>query len=69
MVLTSHLQKEPSEKFFRFLEHEVGLTTDAINLGIRYSIKENAPLPIVLWSFGLINLVQLQLIFSWLNTN
>mgnify|MGYP001337011209 CR=1 FL=1 len=69
MVFTSHPQKEPSEKFFRFLEREIGLTSEAINLGIKYSIKENAPLPIVLWSFGLINLSQLQMIFKWLNTN
>jgi len=69
MIITSHLQSLPSEVFCHFLIQDIGLTREALDLGIRHSISENAPLPIILWNFGLITLEQYQTILDWINTN
>ena len=37
----------------------------ALNLGLRQAELEQAPLPIVLWSFGLLSLEQLQQVLDW----
>ena len=55
----------PSESLQRFLQRRLGLSTNALNLGLRQAELEQAPLPIVLWSFGLLSLEQLQQVFDW----
>lgn len=55
----------PSEALQRFLQRRLGLSTNALNLGLRQAELEQAPLPIVLWSFGLLSLEQLQQVFDW----
>ncbi len=57
----------PSEELQRFLQRRLGLSTNALNLGIRQAELEQAPLPIVLWSFGLLSLEQLQQVLDWQN--
>tara|TARA_Y200000002_G_C22543555_1_gene605083 strand:+ start:141 stop:326 length:186 start_codon:yes stop_codon:yes gene_type:complete len=57
----------PSEALQRFLQRRLGLSTNALNLGLRQAELEQAPLPIVLWSFGLLSLEQLQQVFDWQN--
>ena len=65
MVVCSHPQPVPSEALQRFLQRRLGLSTNALNLGLRQAELEQAPLPIVLWSFGLLSLEQLQQVFDW----
>ena len=67
MVVCSHPQPVPSEALQRFLQRRLGLSTNALNLGIRQAELEQAPLPIVLWSFGLLSLEQLQQVLDWQN--
>ena len=67
MVVCSHPQPMPSEELQRFLQRRLGLSTNALNLGIRQAELEQAPLPIVLWSFGLLSLEQLQQVLDWQN--
>ncbi len=43
----------------------MGLSESAINLGLRQAEIEQAPLPIVLWSFGLLTLSQFQIVLDW----
>ena len=57
----------PSEALQRFLQRRLGLSTNALNLGMRQAELEQAPLPIVLWSFGLLSLEQLQQVLDWQN--
>ena len=64
MIITSHRQPPPSPKLVAYLQQKIGITESALNLGIRQSELEQAPLPIVLWSFGLISLSQLQQILE-----
>ena len=42
---------------------------NAIDLGIRQSQLESAPLPVVLLSFGLITLQQFQILLDWIENN
>ena len=54
-----------SKEFINFLRNKIGLTEKAIELGIRQANKEQAPLAVVLWSFGLLNLTQYQQVIVW----
>ena len=67
MVVCSHPQPIPPDDLQRFLLRKLGLSVNALNLGIRQAELEQAPLPIVLWSFGLLNLEQLEQVFDWQN--
>lgn len=49
----------------RRLRQELGLSESALGLGLRQAELEQAPLPVVLWRFGLINLEQLDQLFAW----
>ncbi len=65
MVVCSHPQQPPSRELQDFLQRRLGLSSNALNLGLRQAELEQAPLPIVLWSFGLLSLDQLQQVFDW----
>ena len=67
MVVCSHPQQPPSRELQDFLQRRLGLSSNALNLGLRQAELEQAPLPIVLWSFGLLSLDQLQQVFDWQN--
>jgi hypothetical protein len=65
MVITSSPQIPPSEALLRRLRQELCLSESALGLGLRQAELEQAPLPVVLWRFGLINLEQLDQLFAW----
>ena len=65
MILTNNPQPPPSKELCDYIVEELGLTTEALELGIKKSILENTPLPIILWNFGLITLSQYQEIIKW----
>jgi len=48
-----------------FLQQRLGLSSNALTLGLRQAELEQAPLPVVLWSFGLLSLDQLQQVLDW----
>ncbi|WP_392351592.1 DUF2949 domain-containing protein [Parasynechococcus sp.] len=66
MVACSHPQPPPSRALQHFLQRQIGLSPEALELGLRQAELEQSPLPIVLWSFGLLNLEQLQQVLDWL---
>ena len=49
-----------------FLLNEIGLEESTIELGLKLSIKNNSPLPILLWSYGLLTLDELDSLYSFL---
>ena len=49
-----------------YLINEVGLEESSIELGIKLSIKNNTPLPILLWSYGMITIEELDKLYSFL---
>ena len=65
MVICRHPQPSAPEELQQFLLRRVGLSLNALQLGLRQAELEQAPLPIVLWSFGLLNLEQLQTVLDW----
>ncbi len=69
MIITSHDQSDPNPELLNFISQRFGISDQALNLGIRHSRLEQAPLSIVLWSFGLIDLKQYQEILDWQNRN
>ena len=65
MVLSSHPQPAAPAPLLDFLQRRMGLSSNALNLGLRQAELEQAPLPVVLWSFGLLSLDQLQQVLDW----
>ena len=49
-----------------YLFNEVGLDESSIELGIKLSIKNNTPLPILLWSYGMLTIDELDKLYSFL---
>ena len=41
-----------SKNMIIYLLNEIGLDETSIELGIKLSIRNNTPLPILLWSYG-----------------
>ena len=55
-----------SREIIFYLFNEVGLEENSIELGIKLSIKNNTPLPILLWSYGLLTIEELDKLYSFL---
>ena len=68
MVMSSQRQPPATDALLQFLQHRLGLSPSALELGQRQAELEQAPLPIVLWSFGLLSLQQLEDVFDWQNS-
>ena len=49
-----------------YLLNEVGLEESSIELGIKLSVKNNTPLPILLWSYGMLTIEELDKLYSFL---
>tara|TARA_Y100001968_G_C19243572_1_gene660706 strand:+ start:648 stop:857 length:210 start_codon:yes stop_codon:yes gene_type:complete len=65
MINTSKPIDPPSEELCNFIINKLSISQGALELGIKRSCLENTPLPIVMWSYGLITLSQLNKILSW----
>lgn len=50
----------------RFLQDDLAVSQDSINMALRHCEQDSGPLPMVLWQYGLINLEQLEKIYDWL---
>ena len=68
MVMSSQRQPSATDALLQFLQRRLGLSPSALELGQRQAELEQAPLPIVLWSFGLLSLQQLEDVFDWQNS-
>jgi len=52
-----------------YLLNELGLEESSIELGLKLSIKNNTPLPILFWSYGMITIEELDKLYSFLFQN
>ena len=59
----------PSDELCNFIIDKLGISQSALELGIKRCSLENTPLPIVMWSYGLITISQLNIILLWLKDN
>ena len=55
-----------SREMIIFLFNVVGLDESTIELGIKLSLKNNTPLPILLWSYGMLTIEELDKLYSFL---
>ena len=69
MINTSNSINPPSKELCNFIIDKLGISQVALELGMKRSCLENSPLPIVMWSYGLITLSQLKIILLWLKNN
>ena len=49
-----------------YLFNVLGLDESTIELGIKLSIRNNTPLPILLWSYGMLTIEELDKLYSFL---
>jgi len=55
-----------SKEMIIYLINEIGLDESSIELGIKLSIKNKTPLPILLWSYGMLTIEELDKLYSFL---
>ncbi len=69
MINTNNSINPPSDELCNFIIDKLGISQSALELGVKRSSLDNSPLPIVMWSYGLITLSQLKIILLWLKDN
>ena len=55
-----------SREMIIYLFDVLGLEESTIELGIKLSIENNTPLPILLWSYGMLTIEELDKLYSFL---
>jgi hypothetical protein len=55
-----------SKNMINYLLNDIGLEESSIELGIKLSIRNNTPLPILLWSYGMLTIEELDKLYSFL---
>ena len=60
--MNNHLSRE----MIIYLFNVLGLDESTIELGIKLSLKNNTPLPILLWSYGMLTIEELDKLYSFL---
>ena len=55
-----------SREMIIYIFNVLGLDESSIELGIKLSIKNNTPLPILLWSYGMLTIEELDKLYSFL---
>ena len=55
-----------SREIIIYLFNVLGLDESTIELGIKLSLKNNIPLPILLWSYGMLTIEELDKLYSFL---
>ena len=60
------MNKKIYKEMIVYLFNEVGLEESSIELGLKLSKKNNSPLPILLWSYGMLTIEELDKLYSFL---
>ena len=55
-----------SKNVLIYLVDEIGIDESSIELGLKLSIRNNTPLPILLWSYGMLTIEELDKLYSFL---
>ncbi len=55
-----------SKDLIIYLLNEISLDEESIELGLKLSKKNNTPLPILLWSYGMLTIEELDKLYSFL---
>ena len=57
------------DRLITFLQDELSIPSDSIQLALRQVESLPGMLPIALWQYGLVSLKQLDQIFAWMESN
>ena len=60
------MKNDLSKEMIFYLFNEVGLNESSIELGLKLSIKNKTPLPILMWSYGILTIEELDKLYSFL---
>ena len=60
------MNKNLDKEMIIYLLNEVGLEDSSIELGLKLAKKNNTPLPILLWSYGMLTIEELDKLYSFL---
>ena len=60
------MENNVSREMIIYLFNVLGLDESTIELGIKLSLKNNTPLPILLWSYGMLTIEELDKLYSFL---
>ena len=60
------MDNNSNRKIIFFLVDEIGLNESSIELGLKLSIKNNTPLPILLWNYGILTIEELDELYTFL---
>ena len=55
-----------SKNVIIYLIEEIGIDESSIELGLKLSLRDNTPLPILLWSYGMLTIEELDMLYSFL---
>ena len=55
-----------SREMIIYLFNVLGLDESTIDLGVKLSLKNTTPLPILLWSYGMLTIEELDKLYSFL---
>ena len=55
-----------SKNMINYLANEIGLDETSIELGLKLSVRNKTPLPILLWSYGMLTIEELDKLYSFL---
>ena len=53
------------KKMIIYLMNEIGLDESSIELGLKLSMRNNTPLPVLLWSYGMLTIEELDKLYSF----
>ena len=57
---------DSNKNIISFLINDIGLDHSSIELGLKLSIRNKTPLPILLWSYGILTLEELDKLYTYL---
>ena len=60
------MNKNFSKNVIIYLIDEIGIDESSIELGLKLSVRNNTPLPILLWSYGMLTIEELDMLYSFL---
>ncbi len=55
-----------NKKIISFLIDDIGLEESSVELGLKLSLKNKTPLPILLWSYGILTIEELDQLYTLL---
>lgn len=54
-------------RLLRFLQEDLAIPKASTSMALRHLEKDQGPLPMILWKYGLVTLEQLDQIYDWLD--